>query len=335
MPRRTILLTVLALLVGALGIAPAVATAGPAPRQAARTADHTSAAEYCLEPEEQAFLKLINDYRAQNGRSALVAVKTLGAAAEHHSVDMAAKNYFSHTLADGTTWSQNIVNHGYTYNTYRGENIAAGNSLASSTFNQWKNSSGHNANMLSTNFKAIGIGRAYGANSTYKWYWTADFGGYADAAAAACGGTTSASPTPTPTTSTSTSSGAAYTIAGSGRTSNSNSSAYAYDAKTSTSWYTTTSSPPSVAYVWFDLGAKKSIGSVQWVFAQTGYADRLVIQVSNDRSTWTTLKTVGNAPAGAWQTLSASTSARYVRFYFQNPNKDARLGYLAEVKITA
>ena len=36
--------------------------------------------------------------------------------------------------------------------------------------------------MLSSNFKAIGIGRAYKSTSTYKWYWTADFGGYRDAA---------------------------------------------------------------------------------------------------------------------------------------------------------
>jgi uncharacterized protein YkwD len=80
------------------------------------------------------------------------------------------------------TWSQNIKNHGYTYNTYRGENIAAGNSTALNTFNQWKKSPSHLSIMLSSNFKAIGIGRAYKSTSTYKWYWTADFGGYVDAA---------------------------------------------------------------------------------------------------------------------------------------------------------
>ncbi len=95
---------------------------------------------------------------------------------------MATKNYFSHTLSGGVTWSQNIANHGYTYSTYKGENIAAGYATAQQTFTQWKNSSGHNANMLNGNFKAIGIGRAYGATSTYKWYWTTTFGGYQDAA---------------------------------------------------------------------------------------------------------------------------------------------------------
>jgi len=141
-----------------------------------------TASGYCADAEERYFLKLINDYRAQNGRGPLRLTKTLGAAADHHSVDMASKNYFSHTLAGGITWSQNISNHGYTYSTYKAENIAAGSATSTATFTQWKNSSGHRANMLNANFTAIGIGRAYGASSTYKWYWTTTFGGYQDAA---------------------------------------------------------------------------------------------------------------------------------------------------------
>jgi uncharacterized protein YkwD len=156
-----------------------------------------SSASYCAEPEELAFLKLINDYRAQNGLGPLVLTQTLGAASEHHSVDMAVNNYFAHILFDGTDWSQNMTNYGYTYNTYRGENLAAGNESASATFTQWKNSAGHNANMLTANYTAIGIGRAYGATSTYKWYWTTDFGGYTDAGAVVC--PTGSTPTPLPT----------------------------------------------------------------------------------------------------------------------------------------
>jgi uncharacterized protein YkwD len=138
----------------------------------------TSASSYCPDAEELAFLKLINDYRKANGKSPLALVRALGGAAEHHSVDMATNNYFSHTLKNGTSWSQNMKDHGYSYNTYRGENIAAGNSSAQATFNQWKASSPHKANMLNSNFKAIGIGRAYKSTSTYKWYWTTTFGGY-------------------------------------------------------------------------------------------------------------------------------------------------------------
>jgi uncharacterized protein YkwD len=136
---------------------------------------------YCADAEERYFLKLINDFRAQYGRPALRLTQTLGASAEHHSVDMATKNYFSHTLSGGVSWSRNMANHGYTYSTYKGENIAAGAATARQAFTQWQNSSGHRANMLNGNFRAIGIGRAYNASSRYDWYWTTTFGGYQDA----------------------------------------------------------------------------------------------------------------------------------------------------------
>jgi uncharacterized protein YkwD len=57
-----------------------------------------------------------------------------------------------------------------------GENIAAGNPDAQSTFIQWQESPGHNANMLSSNFTMMGIGRATGGG-TYGVYWTNLFAG--------------------------------------------------------------------------------------------------------------------------------------------------------------
>ena len=97
---------------------------------------------------------------------------------------MATFDYFSHTLRGGVTSSENMTDHGYTYDTARGENIAAGHADAQATFEQWVNSPPHRANMLSPDFTAVGIGRAYNAGSTYDWYWTTTFGGYADAAVA-------------------------------------------------------------------------------------------------------------------------------------------------------
>ena len=128
-------------------------------------------AEYCADGEEQAFLALINAYRAQNGLDALAMSQTLGTAAEHHSLDMANNNYFSHTMLDGTTVEQNLQNHGYPDGTY-GENIAAGMATADVAFTTWQNSSGHNANMLRSGYQAIGIARAYNADSDHGWYWT-------------------------------------------------------------------------------------------------------------------------------------------------------------------
>ncbi len=131
---------------------------------------------YAPDAEESAFLGLINDYRAQNGLGALALNDALGAAAEHHSYDMATNNYFGHTLFDGTDAGQNIRNFGYTGSTWS-ENIAAGYAGAQDNLIAWQNSAGHNANMLDPAFDEIGIGRAYDENSTYGWYWTTTFGG--------------------------------------------------------------------------------------------------------------------------------------------------------------
>jgi uncharacterized protein YkwD len=186
------LLTILALLGSATST-----LAGPQPTTRSLQPSFTAASDYCAEPEELAFLTLINNYRAQNGLQPLVLTQTLGAASEHHSVDMAINNYFSHILFDGTTWSDNMTNHGYTYNTARGENIAAGYTTASAVFDAWKSSAGHNANMLSSSYNAIGIGFAINLTATYRWYWTTDFGGYVDAGARTCAG--GITPTPLPT----------------------------------------------------------------------------------------------------------------------------------------
>ncbi len=143
-----------------------------------------------LDAEEQAALKLINDYRAQYGLSPLRVSIALTRAADWLSADMAGRNYFSHTDSQGRDPFQRMTAFGYNYTGYRGENIAAGYGDAARTFNLWRNSSGHNAAMLNANFKVIGISRVYNASSTYKWYWTTDFGSFVDATLDGGGGTT-------------------------------------------------------------------------------------------------------------------------------------------------
>jgi hypothetical protein len=250
---------------------------------------------------------------------------TLSSAADYHSTDMARNNYFSHTLFDGTTWSQNIANFGYPTNTTRGENIAAGNETAASTFQQWKASPTHNANMLSTKFNAIGIGRASSSGSRYTWYWTNTFGSTVDQPYACPGQTISSNEVP----------GSQLSIVGGGRTASSTNSGVVFDGKTSTSWYTTTSSAPKYGYVYVDLGAAKTIGKIQWYFAKSGAADSYKIQVSSDKTTWTTVSNQTSGKSGTWYSKTVSRKARYVRFYFNNPNGDTVLGYLGEVKIIA
>lgn len=162
-------------------------------------APSSALAAVTLDSEEAAFCGLINSYRATQGLPALMVSEALTAASEWHSTDMATKNYFSHTDSTGRDPFQRMTAFGYGYSTYRGENIAAGNATAQATFDQWKNSAGHNANMLNANYKVIGIGKATNTTSTYKNYWTTDFGGVVDGAAVPCPGSVVTPPPPAPT----------------------------------------------------------------------------------------------------------------------------------------
>lgn len=132
-----------------------------------------------LDSEQSAFLTLINNYRAQNGAGPLQISVALQNASQWMSGDMAAKGYFSHTDSLGRDPFRRMADFGYSY-APAGENIAAGNASAQSTFNQWQASSGHQANMLNAGYKVIGIGRVYNSASPYRWYWTTNFGGVVD-----------------------------------------------------------------------------------------------------------------------------------------------------------
>jgi uncharacterized protein YkwD len=133
-----------------------------------------------LDEEEWAFVTLINDYRAQNGVAKLEVSVKLTQASDWMSTDMATKSYFSHSDSLSRDPFVRMKAFGYPNTGYRGENIAAGNATASATFTQWKNSAGHNANMLSSSYRVIGVARAYNASAPYRWYWTTDFGSVVD-----------------------------------------------------------------------------------------------------------------------------------------------------------
>jgi uncharacterized protein YkwD len=149
-----------------------------------------AAAPACGDAEEVAFLGLVNQYRAENGLEPLAMSPTLTAAARDHSLDMGTQNYFDHTGLNGSTFSQRIAAAGYPGGT-TAENIFAGDPTAQGAFESWRNSPGHNANMLNPAYKAIGIGRATAQGSDFGWYWTTTFGDVVDAA---CGGATAAQP---------------------------------------------------------------------------------------------------------------------------------------------
>jgi uncharacterized protein YkwD len=144
--------------------------------------------------DELAFVALINQYRQSQGLSALLVSDAISDASKKHSFDMSTYNFFSHYSVkstwfpvNATPWTR-MAQCGYSYNTSMGENIAAGQPTAQVVFDGWKGSPDHNANMLNAGYKVIGIGLVPGmSGSTYRYYWTTDFGGYVDATAHAPG----------------------------------------------------------------------------------------------------------------------------------------------------
>ena len=100
----------------------------------------------------------------------------LTVAAEGHSQEMAAKNYFSHTSADGRTLADRVTATGYAWSSL-GENIAAGYPGVNAVMDGWIASPGHCANLMTAGFVEVGVVCVPGvAGDTYSTYWTMDLG---------------------------------------------------------------------------------------------------------------------------------------------------------------
>ncbi len=173
-------------LAGIILLTPGAAAAPVEPFVRSGAVMAVTSGDACLDAEEISFLALINDHRSLSGLAPLSVSSSLSSAAAYHSIDMAAKGYLDHTLIDGTTVQQNMANFGYQGGA-SGENIAAGTDTAVEAMQTWQNSADHNANMLSSQFGAIGIGRAYDESSQYGWYWTTIFGDVSDGPGWQCG----------------------------------------------------------------------------------------------------------------------------------------------------
>jgi uncharacterized protein YkwD len=123
-------------------------------------------------------IALVNAYRANNGLQAVAPNGALTAAAGWMAGDMASRNYIGHVSSDGRSPTQRMSAFGYPATSmYTGEDLGAGYGTAGAVLAGWQASAAHNAVLLNPNYNAVGIGLVYEPNSTYKWYWAADFGG--------------------------------------------------------------------------------------------------------------------------------------------------------------
>ncbi|MEM9461640.1 MAG: CAP domain-containing protein [Myxococcota bacterium] len=103
----------------------------------------------------------------------LTADPALRCAARIHAQDMDARSYFAHTSPEGEQPWDRMDNAGYSWSS-AAENIAAGNATAEATMNQWLNSDGHCANIMSASSVDLGVG--YVPSGLYGTLWVQVFG---------------------------------------------------------------------------------------------------------------------------------------------------------------
>ncbi|WP_420710693.1 sigma-70 family RNA polymerase sigma factor [Streptomyces sp. H-KF8] len=157
--------------------APRTKSAAPAPAQPEKTATRPQAAPTTASAPAAApgggnadrVLALANTERAAAGCSPVTLDNRLNKAAQLHSEDMSANDYFSHTGQNGSSFVDRVTAQGYP--SPGAENIARGQSSAASVMEAWMNSEGHRANILNCSLKTMGVGVV-----TSDWTWTQVFG---------------------------------------------------------------------------------------------------------------------------------------------------------------
>jgi uncharacterized protein YkwD len=101
--------------------------------------------------------RLLNEYRAANGRTALTFDPALGAAIQAHCEHMVAHPFFSHTAPEASlaTFPMRSQACGVASN---GENLASGQRAPAEVMMGWIASPDHNTNMLNALWRRVGIG---------------------------------------------------------------------------------------------------------------------------------------------------------------------------------
>ncbi len=134
------------------------------------------------EDYEQRLVELVNTERAAVGLAPLKRNDALSNASRYHANDMMVDVYFQHDSYDIVNGSLTIVcgvwtrvKNFYSYDLAAGENIAAGQDTPDQVMSAWMASDGHRANILSANFRELGVGYYHGG-SWFGDFWVQDFG---------------------------------------------------------------------------------------------------------------------------------------------------------------
>lgn len=151
----------------------AVLFTAPAPASAAGKAR--------MDRTERLIVDAINQQRSSHGLAAVGGSRGLSRAANFHSSQMLAHNFFAHESRDGSPFDNRVRR--FTRHRALGETLAmhsggCGSGSAGRFVQMWMNSPGHRAILLSSGFGRVGVGKRAGdLGSGRSCVVTADFGG--------------------------------------------------------------------------------------------------------------------------------------------------------------
>lgn len=112
----------------------------------------------------------LNTYRFEHGLGPVTLNAKLTRASEIHAKDLAAHGIAAHIGTDGSTHSERAQRQNY-YFQMVAENVATGQKSWDQVFQAWKDSPGHNVNLLAEDAVDFGIALVYEPTTTYTTYW--------------------------------------------------------------------------------------------------------------------------------------------------------------------
>ncbi len=116
-------------------------------------------------------LALVNQYRADNGLKPLRLNAELTAAAKAHSRDLAKWDRISHYGSDGSNPWDRVKRTGYKPR-LAAENVGTGQASFDEVLRGWKDSTGHNKNLLLADARDAGLALVNDEKTEFKTFWT-------------------------------------------------------------------------------------------------------------------------------------------------------------------
>ena len=115
--------------------------------------------------------ELINAYRVEKGLKPLKLNTSLTEAAKAHSRDLAKWDRISHYGSDGSNPWDRVKRTGYKAK-LAAENVGTGQASIDEVMKGWKESPGHNKNLLLGDAEHMGIALVQDPKSEFKTFWT-------------------------------------------------------------------------------------------------------------------------------------------------------------------